>query len=209
MGIYEKVFLPQLTKWTMSGGVFHKQRAKCLAGARGEVLEVGLGNGLNLAHYPEGVERVTGIDPSPQAERLARKEMRACPFPVEFHTGSAEDMPFADSSFDTVTVTWTLCTIPDPEQALREMARVLRPDGRMHFVGHGLSPDPGVARWQHRLNPIQKFIGGGCHLNRDIAGLIADAGFSVDQIENYYIKGPRTHTWLYLGTARAEGMQRG
>lgn len=207
MGIYEKYLLPRLTKWTMSCKILRAERGKCLAGARGRVLEVGFGNGLNLGHYPPQVERVVGIDPSGEAEKLARKAIRACPFPVEVHTGIAEALPFAEASFDTVVITWTLCTIPDPESALREMARVLSPGGRFHFVEHGLSGDPGVARWQHRLNGIQKFIAGGCHLNRDIATLIAGSGFAMEELQTYYVKGPKTHTYLYRGIATASAGQ--
>lgn len=208
MGIYAKVILPQLTKWAMSSKILREERAKCMAGARGSVLEIGFGNGLNIGHYPPEVEKVTGIDPSTASKRLARKEIAACPFPVEIHNGSAEALPYADASFDTVTVTWTLCTIPEPAQALREAARVLRPGGRFHFVEHGLSPDPRVVKWQHRLNPIQKFIAGGCNLNRDIGALIADAGFSLERLENYYVKGPRTHAYLYQGAAVVNGAGR-
>ncbi len=207
MGIYEKCLLPRLTRWFMNNMIPRGERGKCLAGARGRVLEVGFGNGLNLLHYPPEVERVVGIDPSSASEKLARREIEQCPFPVEVHTGVAEALPFADASFDTVVITWTLCTIPDPESALREMARVLKPGGRFHFVEHGLSGDPGVARWQHRLNGIQKFIAGGCHLNRDIAALIAESGFSMEELETYYVKGASTHAYFYRGIATATGGQ--
>lgn len=209
LGLYERVILPRLTRWVMNAKNMHRQRAKCLAGARGSVLEIGFGNGLNLRHYPPEVEKVTGIDPSMASERLARKEIAACSFPVELHTGSAEALPFADASFDTVSITWTLCTIPDPHKALREMARILRPSGRLHFVEHGISPDPGVAKWQLRLNPINKFVAGGCHLTRDIGRLITGAGFVLQELENYYIKGPKTHTYLYRGVATAAGARGG
>lgn len=205
MGVYGKYLLPRLTKWAMSSKTLRPERAKCLAGARGRVLEVGFGNGLNLGHYPPEVERVVGIDPSGAAEKLARNAIRACPFPVEVHTGSAEALPFAEASFDTVVITWTLCTIPDPESALREMARVLSPAGRFHFVEHGLSADPGVARWQQRLNGMQKFIAGGCHLNRDIAALVAGSGFGMEELQTYYVKGLKTHAYLYRGIATVAG----
>lgn len=208
MGLYSTYVLPRLTKWGMNTKVLREERAACVARAQGIVLEVGFGNGLNLCHYPDTVKKLTGIDPSTQAERLARKDIAACPFPVEVHTGLAEALPYDAASFDSVIITWTLCTIPDPAAALGEVARVLRPGGRFYFVEHGLSPDPGVARWQHRLNPIQNYIVGGCNLNRDIAALVAAAGFVLEEAETGYVKGPRTHAYLYRGAARVPGAPR-
>lgn len=202
MGIYSSYVLPQLTKWAMSSKIFREERAACVARAQGSVLEIGFGNGLNLRHYSDKVKKLTGIDPSTQSERLARKDIAACAFPVELHTGSAEALPYDAASFDSVTITWTLCTIPDPAAALGEVARVLRPGGRFYYVEHGLSPDPGVARWQHRLNPIQNFIAGGCNLTRDIAGLVTAAGFVLEEAETGYVKGPKPLTYLYRGVAR-------
>ncbi|MCZ6533155.1 MAG: methyltransferase domain-containing protein [SAR324 cluster bacterium] len=205
MGIYAKYVLPRLVKLTMNTRVLNEQRGKCLAGARGRVLEVGFGNGLNLKHYPPEVEEVVGVDPSSEAEKLARQEIQRCNFPVRVHTASAEALPFDAGSFDTVAVTWTLCTIPDAARALAEIKRVLKAEGRLHFVEHGLAPQPRVARWQHRLNGIQKALAGGCHLNRDIAALIAGAGFQLETLETYYVKGPPTHTHLYRGIAAPGG----
>lgn len=201
MGIYERHLLPRLVKLTMSSEEMHRQRARTLAGVRGKVLEIGFGNGLNLQHYPPEVQSIAGVDPSPLAAKLARKDIAAAEFPVEIHTASAESLPFENGAFDAVTMTWTLCTIPDPSLALAEMKRVLKPGGHLHFVEHGLSPDVGVARWQGRLNGVQRFIGGGCNLNRKIDQLITQAGLEIDSLENFYIKGPKTHTYLYLGVA--------
>ncbi len=201
MRFYQEVLLPRLVRLTMKGGVFHKERAKALVGARGHVLEVGFGNGHNLGHYSAQVERLTGLDPVRVSEKLAREEIAKAPFPVEVRVGSAEAMPFEDCSFDSVAVTWTLCTIPDPAAALREMRRVLRPGGKLYFVEHGLSSDAGVARWQKRLNPIQRVIGGGCTLTREIGGLIETAGFRLEVLDNRYMKGLKTHTYLYRGVA--------
>ena len=201
MGLYERRILPYLILFSMRGREFQEQRHLTLAGARGRVLEVGFGNGLNLRHYPPEVTSVDGVDPSPLAARLARKEIAATSLPVTVHTGSAEELPFEDGAFDDASMTWTLCTIPRPEQALREIRRVLKPGGRLHFVEHGLSPAAGVARWQHRLNGLQRYISGGCNINRKIDELIEGAGLHVENLENYHIKGPRTHTYFYRGRA--------
>ena len=205
MGFYDKYVLPRLVKIGMNTRVLNAEREKCLAGSEGEVLEVGFGNGLNLRHYPPQVKKLVGVDPSSEAEKLARKDIRRMSFPVEVHTASAEALPFADARFDTVAITWTLCTIPDPARALNEMKRVLKESGRLHFVEHGLAAEPGVVRWQHRLNPIQKALCGGCHLNRDIGALIIGAGFHMESIETYYVKGPRTHSYHYRGIASPDG----
>ena len=201
MGLYGTYILPRLIKLTLGTRESHQQRAKCLEGVSGSVLEVGFGNGLNLRHYPAGVTEVVGIDPSPQAEALARADMDHCPFPIRVDRGSAEALPYGDASFDAVTVTWTLCTIPDPGRALQEMRRVLRPGGRLFFLEHGRSHDAGVARWQDRLNGLQRLVAGGCHLNRPIGELIEGAGLRIETLQNYYIKGPKTHFFLYLGAA--------
>ncbi len=205
MGIYERKILPWLVLFSMGGKDLHSERQSALAETQGHVLEVGFGNGLNLRHYPDAVHDIVGIDPSPMADRLARKEVSRYGKPVAIHTGSAEAMPFENATFDTVTMTWTLCTIPDPQLALAEIKRVIKPDGRLHFVEHGRSPDPGVARWQRRLNGLQRFIGGGCNLDRKIDDLIAGAGFRMESVESYYIKGPRTHCFFYRGVASKSG----
>ncbi len=201
MGFYERVILPRLIRLALDNRFMHEQRERALAGVRGRVLEIGFGNGLNLRHYPRAVDSVVGIDPSPAAATLARKDIARCGFPVEVRTGSAEALPFADSSFDSVAMTWTLCTIPAPELALREIRRVLKPGGMLHFVEHGYAPDAGVARWQDRLNGLQQSLCGGCHLNRRIDKLIAGAGLRLTALNNFYMPGPRTHAYLYLGTA--------
>lgn len=168
---------------------------------RGDVLEVGIGSGLNLGFYTQQVSRVHGVDPSLELQRMARK--RAGRIDVEFLLQSAEDpLPLPSESIDTVVLTWTLCSIRDPEKALQEMKRVLRPDGQLIFVEHGRAPDSGVAAWQDRLTPIWKHIGGGCHLNRKIDEIIMQAGFRIAELTTSYIPGPRPMTYTYQGAAQ-------
>lgn len=202
MGLYERCILPHLLNLAMTTEGVRNERARCLADVNGRVLEVGFGSGLNLPFYSSGVTKVVGIDPSATSAKLARARIAAAPFPVEVVGLSAETIPVADASFDSVVSTFTLCTIPDPVRALSEMRRVLRPGGRLFFVEHGLSDDARVQRWQQRLDGVQQVVFGGCHLNRSISTLIAQAGFEVTQLEHAYMKGaPRFAGFLYRGQA--------
>jgi ubiquinone/menaquinone biosynthesis C-methylase UbiE len=168
------------------------------------VLEIGIGTGLNLPHYDRTrVESIVGLDPGLEMHRLARRRMRQAGLSVELVALSAETIPFADASFDTVLVTYSLCTIPDAVAALREMRRVLKPGGRLIFCEHGRAPDAAVRQWQDRLTPLWSRLAGGCHLNRDIPALLAGAGFRSDDMETLYLPGPRPLTFNYWGTAQA------
>jgi ubiquinone/menaquinone biosynthesis C-methylase UbiE len=179
-----------------------RRREKIVPLARGRVLEVGVGSGLNLPFYDaDKVTRVWGLDPSPEMIRMARTVAEAAPFEVEFVGLPIEKIPLDDGTVDTVVVTYTLCTIPDPEPALWQMARVLKPGGELIFCEHGLAPDPGVRRWQDRINPIWKRLGGGCHLNRDIPELIRRGGFQIRDLETMYLPGWRPASFNYWGTA--------
>ena len=202
MGLYSRYVFPRLMNLAMSGGTFTKQRVQVLADVGGEVLEIGFGTGLNLPHYPAGLERLTTIDPNPGMSALARKRIARSPIQVKFETLDSERLPMADETFDHVVSTWTLCSIPHVERALTEIRRVLKPEGRFHFVEHGLSPDPAVQKWQHRLNPIQKAIGDGCHLDRDFRALIGGQGFRFVDLDTFYMKkAPRFAGYLYRGEA--------
>lgn len=201
MPFYTDRFLPHLVHWILRGGTFRQLRQECLRGLSGTVLEVGFGSGLNLPWYPPEVARLWFVEPSAEARRMARKAIAAAPFPVEFLGPTAESLPLSDATIDAVVSTWTLCTIPDVEAALREMRRVLRPGGQLRFVEHGLSPEPRIARWQHRLTPLQKRLAGGCHLNRPIDRLIEGAGFRLERIDRFYVRGPKIGTYLYAGVA--------
>ena len=169
--------------------------------ARGLVLEVGVGSGLNLPLYGPAVARVVGLDPSPELLRLASNRTADVVVPVSLIRASAENLPFAGAVFDTIVMTWTLCSIPNPIGALTEMRRVLGPGGRLIFVEHGLSPEIGIARWQHRLTPCWRRIGGGCHLDRKMDDLIRSAGFGINSIETGYMKGPKPWTFMFQGSA--------
>jgi ubiquinone/menaquinone biosynthesis C-methylase UbiE len=177
-------------------------RSAWIPQARGEVLEVGIGSGLNLAFYSADVERVYGVDPSVELQRIARGRAAATPFAVELLLQSAESpLPLATGSIDTAVLTWTLCSIADPAKALHEIQRVLKPSGRLIFVEHGSAPDARVAVWQDRLTPLWKRIGGGCHLNRRVDEMIASAGFTPAELQRGYLSGPRPMTYTYQGIA--------
>lgn len=201
MGFYERWIVPRLLDLAMRNRLLDHYRQRTIKTAQGLVLEVGVGSGLNLPLYGPTVTRVVAIDPSPELLRIASRRTADVVIPVSLLRASAEDLPLADAVFDTIVMTWTLCSIPNPMAALTEMRRVLRPGGRLIFVEHGLSPEIRVARWQQRLTPYWKRIGGGCHLDRKTDDLIRGAGFQIDAIETGYMKGPRSWTFMYRGSA--------
>jgi ubiquinone/menaquinone biosynthesis C-methylase UbiE len=203
MGIYAKYILPRLIDTAMRS---YKDAARLrtvwIPRARGNVVEVGIGSGLNLEFYPPEVTSVCGVEPSVELQQMARRRAGSGARKIEFVTQSAEQtLPLDDASMDTVVSTWTLCSIPNAPLALGQMRRVLKPQGRLIFVEHGRSPDSGVAAWQDRLTPAWKLIGGGCHLNRKIDELIAGAGFRILEIEKSYLPGPRPMAFTYQGCA--------
>jgi ubiquinone/menaquinone biosynthesis C-methylase UbiE len=201
VGFYGEQILPRITNVVLANSEFAKIRERVASTLSGEVLEVGFGSGLNVPYYPSSVIRVLAVDPATVGRKLAEKRVAASQIPIEYLDLEAERLAIADDRIDHVLVTWTLCTIPDVNGALGEMHRVLRPDGQLHFVEHGRSPDRSVARWQDRLNPIQRCWAGGCHLNRPIDRLIETAGFEMARLENFYAKGPRTTSYMYEGVA--------
>ena len=203
MGFYERRLLPHIVNVAMNTTAVTDERRRCLENVTGTVLEVGFGTGLNLPHYPHSVTKVVAVDPSQASARLARKRIAASPFPVEIIGLSAETLPVADASFESIVSTFTLCTIPDVAGALLEMRRVLRPGGRLYFVEHGRAADPKVERWQKRLNGIQRTVFGGCQLDRHISALIEHAGFEIERLENGYLAGaPKFGGFLYRGVAK-------
>lgn len=202
MGFYAKNVLPRFIDLAMKNKDATRLRAEWVPRARGDVLEVGVGSGLNLAFYPPEVRSVYGVDPSAELQQMARKRLIGRFMDVKFLLQSAEDaLPLPDQSIDTVVMTWTLCSIPDPLKALNQMKRVLKPAGKLIFLEHGRSPDSGVAVWQDRLNSVWLHIGGGCNLNRKIDDLLASAGFQIEELRTSYLPGPRPMTYTYQGLA--------
>lgn len=202
---YERNVLPYLIDLACGIRPVRQQRHKVVPLAKGRVLEIGFGTGLNLEHYNSaGIEKIVGLDPGLGMHRVVRKRVECSGLAVELVGLSAERIPYQDGSFDTVLVTYSLCTIHDPAAALKETRRVLKPDGKLIFCEHGLAPDASVRRWQDRLTPLWAKLAGGCHLNRDIPALLRDAGFRSADMQCTYLPGPRPLTYNYWGTAVAE-----
>ena len=200
---YERNLLPYLIDLACGVKPIRRQRMKVIPLAHGRVLEVGLGTGLNMPFYDRArVRNIVGVEPSLRMHRLALKRIRDAGIDVELVGLSAEALPIADASFDTVVSTYTLCTIPDPVAALKEMRRVLVPGGKLLFSEHGRAPDARVAKWQTRLQPTWSKLAGGCMLDRDIPALLVQAGFRPD-FESRYIPGPRLSSYHYWGEAVA------
>jgi ubiquinone/menaquinone biosynthesis C-methylase UbiE len=199
---YDRHILPYLIDLACGMKPVRQQREKIVPRAEGRVLEIGIGTGLNMRHYDKAkVAKITGLDPALQMHRLASKRIAKARLDVELLGLSAERIPIDDASFDCIVVTYTLCSIPDPAAALSEMRRVLKVGGRLLFCEHGRAPDESVRRWQDRLTPYWKKIGGGCHLNRDVPALIAEAGFACRDLQTMYLPGPRPLTYNYWGEA--------
>lgn len=201
MGFYTKYVVPRLTHLAMGQSQLRPYRVRVLGGARGRVLEIGIGSGLNLPFYGDAVEEVIGVDASPEILALAKRAIAASPRKVTLLEHSAESLALDSGSMDTVVVTWSLCSIADPIAALREAHRVLKAGGELRFVEHGLSPDPGVRKWQNRLTPLWRRCAGGCHLNRKTDDLIGAAGFTLAELSTGYARGPRPMTYMYEGQA--------
>ena len=203
MSFYENHLLPHVINFAMRNRQLLRYRRRVTSAAIGRVLEIGIGSGLNLPLYQTRVSEIVGLEPASRLLAMAQRTANTCTVPVTLIEGSAESIPLDAHSIDTVVTTWTLCTIPHAIAALQEMRRVLRSDGQLLFVEHGRSPDQNVRKWQDRLTPAWKCVGGGCHLNRPIQELIESAGFSIEQLETGYMKGPKPMTFMYEGRARS------
>lgn len=203
MKIWREWLFPRLLDWTLSNDEqIRMLRTRTLAGAQGRVLELGVGTGLNFAHYPPAVRHLVAVDPNPGMARRAHERMRQAGLEVEHHQITAESLPFESESFDNVACTLTLCSIPDVTAALNEVRRVLKPGGQFLFFEHGRHPEPGVQRWQDRIDPLWGRIFDGCHLNRDMPRLIQRAGMEMRDLENPVIShAPRLAGYCYLGRA--------
>jgi ubiquinone/menaquinone biosynthesis C-methylase UbiE len=203
MGLSDRIFGVFLD-WSMSSKVIARERPAALQAAHGDVLELGFGTGLNLPYFPDAVRRLTVVDPEDLMPKRVAERIATARFPVERAKLGAEHLPFDDNRFDCAVSTFTMCTIPDVSAAMREVRRVLKPGGSFLFLEHGLSDEPAVAKWQRRLDPIQRVIGRGCHLTRRIDRLVADGGLEIVRLDRYVMAGlPRTHGTMFRGTAVA------
>jgi len=201
MGWYAKNILPRLIEAGCSQPLLMKLRAQYVPQARGKVLEIGIGTGLNLQFYNASKIELTGLDPAEELTGHAKERAQQLELPINMLGVSGESIPAEDQTFDALVCTWTLCSIPNVEGALKEMHRVVKPGGTLYFIEHGQAPDAGVFRWQQRIEPIWKQIAGGCHLTRKADDLIAEAGFNITQTESDYLPGPRFAAYMTHGIA--------
>ncbi|WP_367105574.1 class I SAM-dependent methyltransferase [uncultured Psychrobacter sp.] len=202
MNPYERYVLPKMIDMACGMGEVMSARAKVVPQAVGEVLEIGIGSGLNLQFYdPQKVSAIIGVDPAAQMQTLARKRAAAIDTSVEMIAADVQGIHAETDRFDTIVMTFTLCSIDDPISTLQEMARVLKPNGKLLFCEHGLAPEPSVERWQHRLTPFWKPIAGGCRLNRDIPALMQAGGFIIEELNAEYLSGLRPMSYVYSGSA--------
>lgn len=201
MGLWNDQLLPRLVHRAMGTRTFQSWRPRCVSSARGRVLEIGFGSGLNLPHYGSEVRELLAVEPSATARRLAAAAIERARFPVLWAGLDGSRLEIEDSSVDTVVSTWTLCTIPDVTRALLESRRVLAPGGRLLLLEHGRSDNARVAGWQRRANPVQGFLCGGCQLDRPIPELVRSAGFEFDRLDCFKLPGPRVWSTSFLGSA--------
>jgi SAM-dependent methyltransferase len=203
MGFYSKYVLPRATHFACSLKPAMLQRGKVVPLASGRVLEIGIGSGLNLPFYSPGkIDHLWGLDPSCENWALLEGKRAPVDFEVEFLEACAEAIPLDDASADSILITYTMCSLPDVQQALQDMRRVLKPGGQLIFCEHGAAPDAGVRRWQDRLNPLWRRVSGGCNLNRPISELLKQGGFTIQEMEAAYIPGWKPASFNYWGTAR-------
>ena len=202
MGLYQRVVVPRLVNWACSLPMMSRWRVRACAGLSGDVLEIGFGTGLNVPHYPAEVTRVFAVEPSDGSFALAGRRLGASSVPIERVGLDGHSLALADASCDAALITFTLCTVEDPALVLAEVRRVLRPGATLHFLEHGIAPDPRVARWQRRLDPIEQVLADGCHLTRDAPALIRAARFEIIQLDQEFATGPKPWSYFSVGLAR-------
>jgi ubiquinone/menaquinone biosynthesis C-methylase UbiE len=201
VGFYREHVLPRLVDCVCGMPPINEWRAQVAEGLSGRLVEIGFGSGLNVKYYPTDLDVVLAVEPSAVARRMSEKRIVASSIPVQ-HVGlDGQSLPLGDASCDSALSTFTLCTVPDPSVALAEILRVLRPGGSIHFLEHGIAPDPGVATWQRRLDPLQGRLADGCHITRDFADLVTQAGFQLERCDQGYSKGPKPWNYFTLGVA--------
>jgi len=202
MGLYNKFILPKIIHWACSQKPSMLQRRKIIPLATGNVLEIGVGSGLNLPYYTKKIKQLTAIDPSKKLWQKNDLNTENLPFNFEFIKAQAENIPLANNSFDTIVITYTMCTIPDLSKAFLEMKRVLKPTGKLLFCEHGKAPEKGIQKYQNIINPVWKHVGGGCNLNRNIPMLIEENGFTIKKLQTMYLPGWKPASYNYWGIAR-------
>ena len=202
MSLYEKYFLPKLLDFCCGMEGFQNKRSQIVPLAHGRILEIGIGSGLNFDHYNfDKIEEIIGVDPAVSSVAMARSRASQYNSKISFIESSAESIDLPSNTFDCVVIGYSLCTIPDPLKALAEARRLMKPEGSLFFMEHGLAPEQSIQKWQHRLTPGWKKIGGGCNLNRDIENLISTSGFQFKSLSKKYIKGPKIAAFQYYGEA--------
>ena len=202
MGVYRDRVLPRFQDKVMDRKATRSVRARVCDGLRGDVVEIGFGTGLNVAHYPSAITKVAAVEPSSLCMRLAQPRVAGSSAAIDLAGLTGERLDLPSEAFDAALSTWTLCTIPNLGAALAEIRRVLKPGGAFHFVEHGHAPDPKVQRWQQRLEPINKRLAGGCHLTRRVPELIEQAGFGITDLNAYYFEGePKPFGYTFEGRA--------
>lgn len=201
MGFYDDQIVPRMINLVCGMSQLLPIRERVTSALQGDVLEIGFGSGLNLPYYGSDVTKIYAVDPSATGKKLASKRITACKIPLEWSGLDGQRLALPDASVDAVLSTFTFCTIPDLAAALAEARRVLRPNGTLHFLEHGRSPDAGVAKWQDRLNPLQQRMCGGCNLNRSIDKHVQDAGFRIETLQTYYLPGPKFAAHMFEGRA--------
>ena len=204
MSLYDKYVLPSFLNIACGTKPILKQREKVVPLAEGRILEIGMGSGLNIPYYdPKKVDMVWGLEPAEGMKRKAQKKLASAPFDIQWLDSPSEEIPLEDNSADTILLTYTLCTIPDWQQALEQMRRVLKPNGKLIFCEHGEAPDENIRKWQKRVNPTWMKLAGGCHLNRPIPEYLEQSGFKIEEMQTRYLPStPKIAGFNYWGVSR-------